>query len=576
MSILTSASDDEQGDEISRLRAENLKLALIPELEATVQSLRERIAELTTSPRQRFFRMSGKLVYLRASNPGDNKVVHRIGALNDQEVYGIMKDHQKRELVNELTAAATRFSGTQQLRERISRVVMRAIGIFEIEAKKSHTQKSTDAKDQSEAAILSGLIDEWDKTSNITDECKEKTAAQLRRIPELQARLQDARDHLAGLEEVRREQAEGRDYWFKESEKLRVEAQSLREQLTARAPADWKAFADKLGWGFKDPWLIRSPVYSHGDQLHIHTDVATELLAAAHRPAVKGELQDYLDTIKKEIDVLANADRLSTGERFNRGQNLKTLIEKLYAPPQSEHHPDDVAVDRFSEAMKQKLGMARSKGRGDWQTCNKEDLSRMLREHVEKGDPRDVANFCMFLWSLGHGIAQSEEPAARGDSVAWYYEVNGKVHLETRQLDHYHLSDGEYVKGRPLVFGDTLPSQSKSSSEANQPLTNMLDYELLRQYAQYSNISYSGLCQAILDAAQCASANTNRPALGLDRLRPFVHGLGKAILAELEEEEASIIKGAVKCQHVWSEESKQNGWRSTCNICGKEAAGGGQ
>jgi hypothetical protein len=410
MSILTSASGDEQGDEISRLRAENLKLALIPELEATVQSLRERIAELTTSPRQRFFRMSGKLVYLRVSNPGDNKVVHRIGAVNDQEVYGIMKDYQKRELVNELTAAATRFSGTQQLRERISRV----------------------------------------------------------------------------------------------------------------------------------------------------------------------ELQDYLDTIKKEIDVLANADRMSTGERFNRGQNLKTLIEKLYAPPQSEHHPDDVAVDRFSEAMKQKLGMARSKGRGDWQTCNKEDLSRMLREHVEKGDPRDVANFCMFLWSLGHGIAQSEEPAARGDSVAWYYEVNGKVHLETRQLDHYHLSDGEYVKGRPLVFGDTLPSQSKSSSEANQPLTNMLDYELLRQYAQYSNISYSGLCQAILDAAQCASANTNRPALGLDRLRPFVHGLGKAILAELEEEEASIIKGAVKCQHVWSEESKQNGWRSTCNICGKEAAGGGQ
>lgn len=75
--------------------------------------------------------------------------------------------------------------------------------------------------------------------------------------------------------------------------------------------------------------------------------------------------------------------------------------------------PDNVAVDRFAEALKQKLAMARAKGRGGWQTCSKEDLSRMLREHVEKGDPRDVANFCMFLWSLGHGIA----PAAQGEPV---------------------------------------------------------------------------------------------------------------------------------------------------------------
>lgn len=99
-------------------------------------------------------------------------------------------------------------------------------------------------------------------------------------------------------------------------------------------------------------------------------------------------------------------------------------------------HPDDVAVDRFAEAMKQKLGMARAKGRGGWQTCSKEDLSRMLREHVEKGDPRDVANFCMFLHSLGHGIAQ-QAPVAQGEPVAWtnpgakgktFYEIMVQAH----------------------------------------------------------------------------------------------------------------------------------------------------
>lgn len=70
-------------------------------------------------------------------------------------------------------------------------------------------------------------------------------------------------------------------------------------------------------------------------------------------------------------------------------------------------HPDDAAVDAFAAEMKSKLAKAREKGRSGWQTCPPDELSRMLREHVEKGDPRDVANFCMFLWSLGQGVASA-------------------------------------------------------------------------------------------------------------------------------------------------------------------------
>lgn len=75
---------------------------------------------------------------------------------------------------------------------------------------------------------------------------------------------------------------------------------------------------------------------------------------------------------------------------------------------------DDRAVDRFSEAMKAKLADARAKGRRGWQHCEPQDLSRMLHEHVEKGDPRDVANFCAFLWNMGEAItgpAPSSQPA---------------------------------------------------------------------------------------------------------------------------------------------------------------------
>src|SRR5690606_13105780 len=81
-------------------------------------------------------------------------------------------------------------------------------------------------------------------------------------------------------------------------------------------------------------------------------------------------------------------------------------------------HTDDDAVDRFAAAMKEKLAQARAKGRHGWHECAPADLSAMLRAHVEKGDPRDVANFCMFLWSLGQPISAApvaQEPVARAN-----------------------------------------------------------------------------------------------------------------------------------------------------------------
>ena len=92
-------------------------------------------------------------------------------------------------------------------------------------------------------------------------------------------------------------------------------------------------------------------------------------------------------------------------------------------------HPDDAAVDAFAEAMRAKLAEARAKGRGGWQDktdCPQQRLSDMLRAHVEKGDPRDVANFCMFLHQRGEAIMPAQ-PAPRCDKpgcncAAWKLE----------------------------------------------------------------------------------------------------------------------------------------------------------
>lgn len=71
-------------------------------------------------------------------------------------------------------------------------------------------------------------------------------------------------------------------------------------------------------------------------------------------------------------------------------------------------HPDDLAVDRFAAAMKAKLAKKRAEGRGGWQNkddCSAEFLSELLRGHVEKGDPVDVANLAMMLHQRGERIA---------------------------------------------------------------------------------------------------------------------------------------------------------------------------
>lgn len=70
-------------------------------------------------------------------------------------------------------------------------------------------------------------------------------------------------------------------------------------------------------------------------------------------------------------------------------------------------HADDFAVDDFAYAMKGKLAQKRDEGRGGWENkeeCSAEFLSHLLREHVEKGDPVDVANFCMMLHHRGERI----------------------------------------------------------------------------------------------------------------------------------------------------------------------------
>lgn len=64
---------------------------------------------------------------------------------------------------------------------------------------------------------------------------------------------------------------------------------------------------------------------------------------------------------------------------------------------------DNIAVDEFAKAMKEKLAKARAKGRSGWDnkdTCSDERLVYLFFKHLKKandGNFVDLANFLMFL-----------------------------------------------------------------------------------------------------------------------------------------------------------------------------------
>jgi hypothetical protein len=144
---------------------------------------------------------------------------------------------------------------------------------------------------------------------------------------------------------------------------------------------------------------------------------------------------DYMRNFRPLRNAL---DTFDTGDRHDFEEGLRAAIAHP-APSQAVGaHPDDLAVDAFADAMKEKLAKARAKGRGGW---NSEDASNYslsigLRNHVLKGDPVDVANFAMFLHQRGESILSEQAVATAGDEVtdAWRY-VKAVGGWETRGLD---------------------------------------------------------------------------------------------------------------------------------------------
>jgi hypothetical protein len=93
---------------------------------------------------------------------------------------------------------------------------------------------------------------------------------------------------------------------------------------------------------------------------------------------------------------------------------------EFFALPPDLHPNTANLVARFATALAAKLAAAEKKyGYSDgWAGPNWMDECRQkLNEHVAKGDPRDVAAYCAFLWHHGEGTAPSPVAALENEHL---------------------------------------------------------------------------------------------------------------------------------------------------------------
>lgn len=87
--------------------------------------------------------------------------------------------------------------------------------------------------------------------------------------------------------------------------------------------------------------------------------------------------------------------------RPSEAKAVYLAMRKAASKLMSNVHSDDLAVDKFAAAMKEKMAKKRADGRAGWESCPEQYLNAFLRDHLAKGDPVDVGNFAMMLWNIG-------------------------------------------------------------------------------------------------------------------------------------------------------------------------------
>lgn len=159
-------------------------------------------------------------------------------------------------------------------------------------------------------------------------------------------------------------------------------------------------------------------------------DALHERVGAAERE--RDELRECLAV----MDGRLSASRALKQLWKNRaGDAEEEIARRDAAAGEAVEHPDDLHFDIFSACCKEKLAIARRKGRGGWddpEICSVEHLADLLVHHLTKGNEgtfEDIANFAMMLHQ------RSADPAVLVSAVLSLRFTKGEKEAVERALN---------------------------------------------------------------------------------------------------------------------------------------------
>jgi hypothetical protein len=182
----------------------------------------------------------------------------------------------------------------------------------------------------------------------------------------------------------------------------------------------------------------------------------------AATPAAPGEVTLNKKDLNKLLDDFARACAFGD-DLLARMAASKAIHEYLDAALAALSSPAPVAapamhqatadlVRRFSDALAAKLAAAEKKyGYSDgWLSPDWMDECRAkLLEHIDKGDPRDVAAYCAFLWHHGESTTA---PAPASEAVALLGVFSKPMEAESHYIDRLHKNGYPGNRQRSLAF----------------------------------------------------------------------------------------------------------------------------
>ena len=144
---------------------------------------------------------------------------------------------------------------------------------------------------------------------------------------------------------------------------------------------------------------VVEPTFKVGDKVYFSTDPDIKIVSDVNN--------DNTVRFMGESDwVSGDCCCPATQENYEKLCSLFECIDFEQPPTQADI--DNEAVDKLAQAMKNKLANKREQGYHGWETCKHGDLVQLLINHVDKGDPIDVANFCAFLFARGEQLIEGD------------------------------------------------------------------------------------------------------------------------------------------------------------------------